>query len=138
MRKAKTAKGSTNVQEFRKQFFAKSFDTREALKEYMIWRATQTMPQPPHIPKAEECIATTQRTNFTHKTDIANITSLLDLPASPYIPLGSFKGVLYRLIPDTGGLVETKAPSDTKHYLLLGYQPQRRATNDRYPALPKV
>jgi hypothetical protein len=76
----------------------------------MHWWTQRTKPQSLLIPEADEYISTILRSNCTRSGDIAHITTLLDLPASPYIPVGSFKGFHYRLLPNSRVLDEDKAP----------------------------
>jgi hypothetical protein len=87
----KAAKDSTAAKAFKLRFFD-SFKSAEDVQTDMHWWTQRTKPQPLLIPEADEYGSTILRSNFTRSGDIAHITTLLDLPASPYIPLGSFKG----------------------------------------------
>jgi hypothetical protein len=75
----------------------------------MSWWTQHTKPQPLHIPKAEEYIQIILGTNFTCNSGISHVTSLLDLPVSPYIAIGTFADVAYRLVPNPRVLVEDNA-----------------------------
>jgi hypothetical protein len=74
----------------------------------MYWWTQYTKPQPLHSPKAEEYIQIILGTNFTCNSAISHVASLLDLPVSPYIAVGTFADVAYRLIPNPRVLVKDK------------------------------
>jgi hypothetical protein len=110
----KAAKDPTSAKAFKVHFFD-SFKSAEDLQTYMRWWTQCKSPPPLLIPEADDYISTIMRTNFTRSGDIAHVTTILDLPASPYIPVGSFKGFHYRLLPHSRVLIEGKAPPSLMH-----------------------
>ncbi|KAF1948394.1 hypothetical protein CC80DRAFT_541020 [Byssothecium circinans] len=82
---------------------------------YFSWLVKQNKPQPKQpIPSAEDYIVTIKSTNFKKNGDIAHLTQLLDLPAAPYIALGTSKRIPYRLLPNAHELVADKDPNFNK------------------------
>jgi hypothetical protein len=101
---------AATADEFKKRFFNENLKAAEDLRIYMSWWTQHTKPQPLHIPRAEMYIQIILGTNFTCNSGISHVTSLLDLPISPYIAIGTFAEVAYRLAPNSRVLVEDRAP----------------------------
>jgi hypothetical protein len=99
------------------EYLSKAFPTDSDLANYQKWLCAKTESRvsilsafEPEIPPAEEYIFTIANATFNDNGKIAQVIEMLDLPAAPYIGLGTCEGLGYRLVPNPQVLTHSKDP----------------------------